>query len=145
MRRVPARLSRPLPNWLGCRRACCGSLDRASRRSRMARDPYRYFRLEARELLDQFGTTILALERWDGSAGQPQRLLRLANTLKGAARVVQQPEIASHAHAIEDVLAPFRGETDHIPRDAVDQILRHLDDINLRVRALTPAEATEPA
>ena len=37
-----------------------------------------------------------------------QRLLRLAHTLKGAARVVKQPEIADRAHAIEDALSPFR-------------------------------------
>ena len=36
-----------------------------------------------------------------------QRLLRLAHTLKGAARVVKQREIADRAHAIEEVLAPL--------------------------------------
>jgi two-component system chemotaxis sensor kinase CheA len=114
----------------------------------MAEDPYRYFRLEAREILDQFGTAILKLEK-NGNAGQVQLLLRLAHTLKGAARVVKQPEIADGAHAIEDALAPFREGGDAVPRDAVDAVLRQLDAITGRVRlldspALTPAAADHP-
>ena len=66
----------------------------------MARDPYKYFRVEARDLADQLGQGLLELERI-GSGGEiVPRLLRLAHTLKGAARVVRQPEIADHAHAI---------------------------------------------
>jgi two-component system chemotaxis sensor kinase CheA len=105
----------------------------------MAQDPYRYFRLEARELLDKFGATILDLDKSDNGAPQVQRLLRLAHTLKGAARVVKQPEIADRAHAIEDVLSPFRETADSVPSDRVDVVLAHLDDINGRVLALTPA------
>ena len=74
----------------------------------MAQDPYRYFRPEARDLLDQFAQGILELEKSGSSAGAVQRLLRLAHTLKGAARVVRQSAIAERAHAIEDALAPFR-------------------------------------
>jgi two-component system chemotaxis sensor kinase CheA len=56
----------------------------------MAPDPYKYFRPEARDLLDQFATGILDLEKGGSSAPAVQRLLRLAHTLKGAARVVKQ-------------------------------------------------------
>ena len=74
----------------------------------MAQDPYKYFRPEARDLLDQFAKGILDLEKSGTSATAIQRLLRLAHTLKGAARVVKQSEIADRAHAIEDALSPLR-------------------------------------
>ena len=68
----------------------------------MAQDPYKYFRPETRDLVDQFARTVLELEKGSGGVAAVQRLLRIAHTLKGAARVVKQPEIANRAHAIED-------------------------------------------
>jgi two-component system, chemotaxis family, sensor kinase CheA len=109
----------------------------------MAEDPYRYFRLEAREILDQFGAVILDLEK-GGSPAQVQRLLRLAHTLKGAARVVRQPEIADGAHAIEDALSPFREAAGSVPRDGIDAVLRHLDAIGGRLRLLGTLAEAEP-
>ena len=70
-------------------------------------DPYRYFRIEARELLEGLGHGVLQLEE-GATPDVTQKLLRLAHTLKGAARVVKQPRIAEQAHAIEDALAPLR-------------------------------------
>jgi two-component system chemotaxis sensor kinase CheA len=109
----------------------------------MAQDPYKYFRLEARDLLDQFAKGILELERGEGGNAVIPRLLRLAHTLKGAARVVKQPEIADRAHAIEDVLSPFRESADGVAREQLDTILGQLDEIGGRVRALTPVEDAE--
>jgi two-component system chemotaxis sensor kinase CheA len=106
----------------------------------MAQDPYRYFRLEARELVEQFAAGILELEKNGGSPELIQRLLRLAHTLKGAARVVKQPQIADRAHALEDTLSPFREIAAGIPADIVGTLLKHLDDINGCVLALTPGE-----
>ena len=95
----------------------------------MAKDPYKYFRVEARELTDQLGQGLLELER-TGSGGEiVPRLLRLAHTLKGAARVVRQPEIAEHAHAIEGVLSPFREMAGSMPRESVDAVLKLIDAI----------------
>jgi len=110
----------------------------------MAEDPYRYFRLEAREILDQFGAAVLELEK-HGNVGQVQLLLRLAHTLKGAARVVRQPEIADSAHAIEDALAPFREGVDAVPRGSVDAVLRQLDAITGRVLLLDSPSQPERA
>jgi two-component system, chemotaxis family, sensor kinase CheA len=106
----------------------------------MAQDPYRYFRPEARNLLDQFAQGILELEK-NGSAGAVARLLRLAHTLKGAARVVRQSAIAERAHAIEDVLTPFRDCADDIARENIDAILAHLDEIGSQIVTLVPADA----
>ncbi|HTV87443.1 MAG TPA: response regulator [Stellaceae bacterium] len=101
----------------------------------MADDPYRYFRLEAREIVDQFGAAVLGLEK-DGDVGQVQHLLRLAHTLKGAARVVKQTAIADAAHAIEELLGPFRAAAAAVPRDELDGLLRQLDIITGHVRVL---------
>jgi two-component system chemotaxis sensor kinase CheA len=111
----------------------------------MGADPYRYFRLEARELLDQCAQGILELEKLGPDAALVQRLLRLMHTLKGAARVVRQAEIADRAHAIEDALAPFRDAATSVTHDALDPILTHLDDINRRLRTLSPPEPATPA
>jgi two-component system chemotaxis sensor kinase CheA len=105
----------------------------------MAPDPYRYFRLEARELFDQFGEAVLALEKGGRGAPAVQRLLRLAHTLKGAARVVKQIEIADHSHAIEDELAAFRETEDAVPRARIDAVLARLEDIRRQLGALSPA------
>jgi two-component system chemotaxis sensor kinase CheA len=108
----------------------------------MARDPYKYFRVEARELLDQLDKSVLDLEKGSEAPDLVPRVLRLAHTLKGAARVVRQREIAEEAHAIEDALAPFRESAVPIPRERIDALLRALDGIAGRVASLAaPAEA----
>src|SRR6267142_1007857 len=109
----------------------------------MAKDPYRYFRFEARDLLEQLGRGILDLEKSPNDPQVVSRLLRLAHTLKGAARVVKQREIADHAHAIEDVITPLRDAAGsvagNVSREHVDTVLALLDKIGARVVALTPA------
>src|SRR5262245_49232990 len=109
----------------------------------MAQDRYKYFRIEAREILDQLGRGALALEA--GPAPDAvAALLRHAHTLKGAARVVRQREIADAAHALEDVLAPFRDGEAAVPREAVDRVLALADEIGRHVARLgtaAPADA----
>jgi two-component system chemotaxis sensor kinase CheA len=109
----------------------------------MAQDPYKYFRPEARDLVDQFAKGVLNLEKGGSNAAAVQQLLRLAHTLKGAARVVKQAEIANRAHAIEDALAPFRDSADGIAREQIDTILEHLDEISTRIVMLVPAAGAE--
>src|ERR1700723_4568200 len=102
----------------------------------MARDPYRYFRVEARELLDELGKGALELDKGAVTPELIALMLRLAHTLKGAARVVKQREIADHAHAIEDALAPFRQGGNAVSRDVIDATLKALDEITRRLSAL---------
>jgi two-component system chemotaxis sensor kinase CheA len=112
----------------------------------MARDPYKYFRIEARELLDQLNQAVLELEK----ATTPERvaqLLRLAHTLKGAARVVKRTDIGDLAHAFEDALAPLRESNEQAIRPLVDTLLGYLDAINQHLASLaapTP-ETAAPA
>jgi two-component system, chemotaxis family, sensor kinase CheA len=107
----------------------------------MAQDPYKYFRPEARDLVDQFANGVLELEKGDGSAAAVQRLLRLAHTLKGAARVVKQSEIARLAHAIEETLSPFRDSASPVGRKEIDTVLEHLDDISGRIVTMAAENA----
>jgi two-component system, chemotaxis family, sensor kinase CheA len=112
----------------------------------MAQDPYKYFRPEAREILDQFSRGVLDLEKGESGASTVARLLRLAHTLKGAARVVKQSEIANRAHAIEDVLSPLRDDADKMGHEQIDAVIEHLDAINSQLASLAPiAEIAAPA
>ena len=110
------------------------------------KDPYRYFRIEARELLDQLGRGVLALEKSPGDTQTVPRLLRLAHTLKGAARVVKQREMADAAHAIEEVLAPLREGSQPVQREQIDAVLAKLDDMGTHLAALAapPGAADQP-
>jgi two-component system chemotaxis sensor kinase CheA len=91
----------------------------------MATDRYRYFRIEARELLDQLAQGILRIESGELGGDLLAALLRAAHTLKGAARVVKQREIADLAHHIEDTLEPYRlAEHTAIDSGAVESVLQ---------------------
>src|ERR687891_2065606 len=107
----------------------------------MPKDPFQYFRPEARELLEQLTKGVLDLEA--GRTGVVSQLLRLAHTLKGAARVVRQAAIADLAHAIEDALAPFRESGASMPPERVDALLKTLDAIGDLVSGLPPAPASD--
>jgi two-component system chemotaxis sensor kinase CheA len=112
----------------------------------MSKDPLKYFRPEARDLVDQFAQGMLDLEKGRGTAAAVQRLLRVAHTLKGAARVVKQTEIANRAHAIEDALLPFRDSDQPVAREHLGAVLEHLDDIESRIGALVkPEQGEEPS
>ena len=110
----------------------------------MARDPYRYFRIEGRELLDQMTPGVLALEKESGT-DRVALLLRLAHTLKGAARVVKETGIGDAAHSIEDVLIPWRDKGGPLPRSEIDRLLAELDRAEQALKALAPPETPAKA
>ncbi len=68
----------------------------------MATDPYRYFRVEAHEIVGELAQGLAELET-RGDAALVTRLLRLAHTLKGAARIVRHAVLAALAHELETV------------------------------------------
>ncbi len=110
----------------------------------MAKDPYRYFRIEAGELLQQLAKAALDLEKSADSTEPVLRLLRLAHTLKGAARVVRLPDMADLSHAVEESLSPYRDSTQPVPRERVDQVLAAVDSMTAKLAELN-APATHPA
>ncbi|HET7755253.1 MAG TPA: response regulator [Anaeromyxobacteraceae bacterium] len=112
----------------------------------MAKDRYKYFRIEARELLDGLSRGALDLEKAPADRELVARLLRLAHTLKGAARVVQLPLIAELAHAAEDALGPHRDpQSPPVPRERVDVLLRIVDDVVRELSSIEPAHPAETA
>lgn len=110
----------------------------------MARDPYRYFRIEAGELVEKLGKGLLDLEKGESGAEMVAQLLRLAHTLKGAARVVRLPEIAEHAHAIEGLLGPFRDGSEPVGSGPINEVLQRVDRIAEGVAALGQPETAAP-
>jgi two-component system, chemotaxis family, sensor kinase CheA len=113
----------------------------------MPTDPYKYFRIEARELTERLSKDALAIERQGPDAESVKRMLRAAHTLKGAARVVKEAQIADLAHHIEDLLAPAR-QGDAVSPECVNGVLSTLDAIGGLVAALgaeKPAGGPEPA
>jgi two-component system, chemotaxis family, sensor kinase CheA len=108
-------------------------------------DRLKYFRIEARELLEQMQSALLELEREGTEPTRTQRLLRLAHTLKGAARVVKQVDIADLAHRLEDLLEPHRERTGPLVRDQAEVLLAVMDEIAAKVGALTQAPSPAPA
>jgi two-component system chemotaxis sensor kinase CheA len=111
----------------------------------MTRDPYKYFRVEARDLVEQLGKGVLDMEKGPPSAELLQRMLRVAHTLKGAARVVKQIEIADLAHKMEDILAPLRDQGDAKVPHKADDLLTLADEINRRLANLGEEKATQAA
>ncbi|MGH9017933.1 MAG: hybrid sensor histidine kinase/response regulator [Acidimicrobiales bacterium] len=120
----------------------------------MADDPYKYFRVEARDLLGEMHRGTMDLVAGSTTPAVIAALLRHAHTLKGAARVVQQVEIADGAHTVEEVLDPFRQSADSVPRGVLDHILRILEEMvdgvsrlpapeALSAGSVTPVPATE--
>jgi two-component system chemotaxis sensor kinase CheA len=102
----------------------------------MTGDPYRYFRIEVGGLLDQLGQNVIELERNPGAKLVAQ-LLRLAHTLKGAARVVRLHEIADVAHLMEDELTPWRASGERVPKSTTERLLLLLDQVAGLVASLT--------
>jgi two-component system chemotaxis sensor kinase CheA len=98
----------------------------------MAKDPYQYFRIEARELLDGLIEGVLQLEKGDFAPASEGlvRLLRLAHTLKGAARVVKQPGIAERAHMLEGILTTHRASALPLSKAQGSALLLLLDEIS---------------
>jgi two-component system chemotaxis sensor kinase CheA len=98
----------------------------------MAQDRFKYFRIEAREILDAMSKGVLDLER-HVDAALVARLLRLAHTLKGAARIVGHRELTELAHQIEDALTPLR---DSPAPQRLDAVLAMVDQMSVHVTAL---------
>jgi two-component system chemotaxis sensor kinase CheA len=111
----------------------------------VATDPYKYFRIEARELLEGLSRGVLELEKGMWDKERIGRLLRLAHTLKGASRVVRLVGVAEGAHAVEEVLAPYREGLRPVPEEDVSSLLRLLDTIGTHVSAIEPSAVDRKA
>ncbi len=109
------------------------------------KDPYKYFRIEARELSDALNKDVLELEKSGSPKEGVARLLRHAHTLKGASRVMKLAAIADLAHAMEEALLPVRDGALPIPRSVPDKMLALLDALALRLLELDAPAASGAA
>ncbi|HEX3849361.1 MAG TPA: response regulator [Polyangiaceae bacterium] len=100
-------------------------------------DPYRYFRIEAAEILEQLQTGLLDLEKGPASTEITAKLLRLAHTLKGAARVVKQKSIADHSHAVEDLIVPIRDGAAVMVPSVIESALQRVDAMRAELATLS--------
>lgn len=112
------------------------------------KDPYRYFRVEAHDLIGSLSAGVLQLER-AGSAELVERLMRMAHTLKGAARVVRQIRISEVAHALEDLLHPHRGSERPLDPAHATPLLALIDEAETLLAAIdapapSPSAGLEP-
>ncbi|OJY16826.1 MAG: hypothetical protein BGO98_11590 [Myxococcales bacterium 68-20] len=116
----------------------------------MEKDPFRYFRIEAREILDVLSQGILKLETRGASSAARKadidRLLRASHTLKGAAGVVGHDAIAKLAHRMEELLAGHARD-DGSSRTPISALLDVVDAIASELTALgaPAAQATGAA
>jgi two-component system chemotaxis sensor kinase CheA len=109
----------------------------------LAKDPYKYFRIEARELCEQMASGVLEIES-HFDAELIARLLRFAHTLKGAARVVKQLDIAKDAHSIEEVLLAKRAAQSTATPEETQRLLGLLDRVGELVAGLPTMPESEP-
>ena len=107
----------------------------------MIDDPYQYFRIEARELVEGLTRDALSLEAAQTAQPLLGSLMRRAHTLKGAASVVRCAEIARQAHAVESVLEPYRGATGAVPRSCVEEVLHILASVEAGLQSLGASPA----
>lgn len=108
----------------------------------MAGDPYKYYRIEARELVEQLVQGTLELGRGSKDPDLIPRLFRVAHTLKGASRVVKLPAIADLAHLIEDRLSLLRDGKIAASVELAGELRAVVDKIT---EALPGAESAKPA
>lgn len=112
----------------------------------MARDRYKYFRVEAADLLERLVTGLGSLQHANPRPGTVRELLRVAHTLKGAAHVVKSAAIAAAAHSLEEEIGPY-SEDDRVPIERLSALLAITDLISHELSALSQiadAESSAP-
>ena len=101
----------------------------------MAKELIDYFRSEANDLTAQMTEELLQLEKTP-SREPLSRLLRHAHTLKGAARIVGQAEVAELLHQFEEVLEPFRSSDSAPGSSQITNLLNIIDKVCIQLDGL---------
>ena len=86
-------------------------------------DPYKYFKIEAEELVESLTKGLLSLEKRSEDPEIVKELFRYVHTLKGAANVIKLPHISKVAHRAEDRLALFRDEEKKVTPEDITLLL----------------------
>ncbi len=88
---------------------------------------FEQFVVEARELLEAAGTSLLRLERDPSDKGAVNDLFRALHTLKGATALFDMAPFTQLVHAGEDALMAVREGRSVITADLADRLLQLLD------------------
>ncbi len=99
-------------------------------------DLYKYFKIEAEELLEKLTKGLLALEKMPEDRDLVDELFRYAHTLKGAANMVKLPAISKVAHKAEDLLSLFRDQKQKATSEDISLLLEAVTEINRMVEAV---------
>ncbi|MBX9750576.1 MAG: Hpt domain-containing protein, partial [Roseococcus sp.] len=91
---------------------------------------------EARELLEQAGQSLLAIERQPGDAAAMAALFRAVHTLKGTSGLFEIPPVTQSLHAAEDLLGAAQAGRLALTPELADVLLDTLDQLSRWVEAL---------
>ena len=102
------------------------------------------FLAELEENLRSLNSELLLLEKLPAGPEREEslaKLFRAAHSLKGAARSVDQSEIESLCHQLEDKLAALRDDRTELSSESISSLFAGLDGIDQAAQRLKPAEA----
>jgi two-component system chemotaxis sensor kinase CheA len=111
--------------------------------SALANELLAQFIPEARDLLEQSGRSLLALEREPGAAEPMNALFRALHTLKGTSGLFEIGPFTRLVHAGEDLLCAAQAGRLRLTPDLADLLLDALDQLGLWIDALA-ASGTLP-
>jgi two-component system chemotaxis sensor kinase CheA len=97
------------------------------------------FILEARDLLEQAGRSLLALEREPGGAEPMNALFRAVHTLKGTSGLFDILPLTRVVHAAEDLLDAVQGGRLTLLAETADVLLDALDQVGVWIDGLAEA------
>ncbi len=92
------------------------------------KDPYRFFKIEAKELLDKLNEGFVEIEK-NPSDDLLNQLFRSAHTLKGAARLVRLENIGEIAHYLEDMMGEAKSGERSLTSSDIDRFFKGLDAV----------------
>ncbi|WP_246702708.1 chemotaxis protein CheA [Starkeya sp. ORNL1] len=87
------------------------------------------FLIEARELVEQANTDLLAMEERPGDADAIDGAFRAFHTLKGAAGIIEFPAMERAVHAAEEVLSKARSGAEPATQLSISRCLSCLDQV----------------
>ena len=110
------------------------------------KDPYKYFRIEAFELIDLLYRESLALEKTEDIEKCLKELKRSAHSLKGASRLVELFDIGDLSHELEDELIEIGDNKSGPTKDQITSLLSKIDVLKEQLeQVLNPNNLLEKA
>jgi two-component system chemotaxis sensor kinase CheA len=113
--------------------------------SEAANELLQQFIPEARELLEQAGGSLLALERSPGDSGSMNELFRAVHTLKGTSGLFDVGPLTRVVHTAEDLLGAVQSGRLALTGEMTDVLLGSLDQVGVWVDSLASAGGLPPA